>query len=167
MTKAEQKSNLLVLCVDTCRNNRATHHNTPTLPLENNQIHRRRKREARVTTDASKTIFNGRTTRHYCKRLARLFAWFFWRYRWSCIYKHFQYLLRRACLDGIGRRVAVRHNCLSAIVRRRCLTTSSMIGYCTCFWLIRSMKRASMVIDRCKRTGRNINEERELTWLLG
>ena len=63
MTKAEQKSNLLVLCVDTCRNNRATHHNTPTLPLENNQIHRRRKREARVTTDASKTIFNGRTTR--------------------------------------------------------------------------------------------------------
>src|SRR5210317_733450 len=87
MTKADRtKKNLLVLFVDTCRNNRATHHNTPTLPLENNQIHRRRKRETRVTTDASKTISNGRTTRHYFKRLTRLFgAWFFWRYRWSCI----------------------------------------------------------------------------------
>jgi len=49
------------------------------------------------------------------------------------VFAYFQYLLRRACLDGIGRRAAVRHNCLSAIVRRRCLTTSSMIGHCTCF----------------------------------
>ena len=133
MAKAEQKSNLLVLFVDTCRNNRATHHNTPTLPLENNQIHRRRKRETRVTTDASKTISNGRTTRHYFKRLTRLFgAWFFWRLG-GHVFAYIQYLLRRACLDGIGRRVAVRHNCLSTIVRRRCLTTSSMIGHCTSF----------------------------------